>query len=444
MKYRDIIHNYVCSKKEEIIKTLIELVKVPSVKGDATENAPFGTQCANVLEVIKDMYSLSGFETELSSNGGYLLSFYGKGEKSIGIFAHADVVPAGDDWIYTKPFEPVVKDGCIIGRGTLDDKSAVVISLYCAKMLKELNIPFNSRLVLFTGANEESGMADIENYLKTHVPPDFALVPDTGFPLFRGNKGILHFVATSNIKLKDISEFSGGSAFNIILGEAKAKCGGMEYSKKGISKHAALPDGSVNAAFLLANELKNIENICETDRIQMEFTHNILKENYGEVFGIKNNDSEFGPLTVANGKVYLTNGKLNLCFDIRYGNTVDINAVKEKIVNFFAQNNWSVNFVLENKPYLLSSENPYVKSCLKVYKDFTGENNAVPWINAGGTYARHLPCAIEVGPATSRYAPFDLPNGHGSVHQPDEFVNIDGLLEAFEIIALMLLECDKI
>ena len=30
------------------------------------------------------------------------------------------------------------------------------------KTLKELSIQFNSRLVMFTGANEETGMADIE------------------------------------------------------------------------------------------------------------------------------------------------------------------------------------------------------------------------------------------------------------------------------------------
>ena len=39
--------------------------------------------------------------------------------------------------------------------------------------------------------------------------------------------------------------------------------------------------------------------------------------------------------------------------------------------------------------------------------------------------------------------PFDLPAGHGSVHQPDECISIDGLLNAIELTMLMLLECDK-
>lgn len=103
-------------------------------------------------------------------------------EKTLGLFAHADVVEVSDDWVHTAPFEPLEKEGYLIGRGVLNDKSAVVISLYCAKILKELNIPFNSKLVMFTGSNEETGMEDVENYVKTHAAPDFSLACDTAFP----------------------------------------------------------------------------------------------------------------------------------------------------------------------------------------------------------------------------------------------------------------------
>ena len=216
MEYRKEIHNYIQTHKEEIIETLKELVKIPSVRDKAQENAPFGKACARVLEFTDEFYRKNGFETKFDRNGGYLLSFFGNGKKSLGVFAHADVVPVGEDWIYTKPFDPLEKGDCIIGRGTLDNKSAIVISLYCAKTLKELRIPFNSRLVMFTGANEESGMQDIKKYIATHTPPDFSLVADTAFPVYRGNKGILRFFAKSNIPLNEISDFNGGTAFNIV------------------------------------------------------------------------------------------------------------------------------------------------------------------------------------------------------------------------------------
>ena len=46
MQYKEQIHNYVQSHKEEIVETLKELIKIPSVRGTASENAPFGAECA--------------------------------------------------------------------------------------------------------------------------------------------------------------------------------------------------------------------------------------------------------------------------------------------------------------------------------------------------------------------------------------------------------------
>ena len=44
------------------------------------------------------------------------------GEHQLDILAHLDVVPAGEGWTVTQPFEPIVKDGKLYGRGTADDK----------------------------------------------------------------------------------------------------------------------------------------------------------------------------------------------------------------------------------------------------------------------------------------------------------------------------------
>lgn len=443
MQYKEQIHNYVQGHKEEIVETLKELIKIPSVAGAPEENAPFGRECAKVLEFTQQLYGNNGFETELDRNGGYLLSYYGKGNKTLGIFAHADVVPVGDDWVLGKPFEPTERDGCIIGRGALDDKSAVVISLYCAKILKELNIPFGSRLVMFTGSNEESGMEDINNYISAHTPPDFSLVADTAFPLYRGNKGILRFTAKSNIPLKEITDFCGGSAFNIILGKASLKYNNVQYTENGISKHAALPEGSVNAGYLLAKKFSEMAELNASDRKQMAFVADVLEKYYGEIFDIENVDTDFGRLTVANGIIKNDNQRLTLSFDIRYGAAANIEVVKEKIVRLFEQNNWSVDFVQEARPFIVAEDNPYITKCLNIYREFTGDMNAQSHINAGGTYARYLPCATEIGSSLCNTAPSGLLSGHGGVHQSDEYININGLLGAIELTALMLLECDK-
>lgn len=443
MQYFEKIHNYVVEHKEEIVNTLKELVKIPSVRGAAAPDAPFGKECANALEYTEKLYSQNGFETELNKNDGYLLSFFGKGERTLGLFAHADVVDVSDDWVHTTPFEPIEKDGYLIGRGVLDDKSAVVISLYCAKILKELNIPFHSRLVMFTGSNEETGMEDIEKYAKDDLVPDFSLVCDTAFPLYRGDKSGMNLWVTMNTKLQDIENFGGGNSMNVILGKASAEVNGETVTETGISRHSALPEGSENAGYKLAKKLLLRDDICESDKEQMQLLADVLGKYYGEIFGIEHCD-ECGRLTCTNGVIKTENGKLTFGLNMRFGLTVDTEQIKNKIMSFFEKHNCTVMFEEEKKGYVISDKNNYIQACLKAYSDFTDDKKPTIYINAGGTYARKLPCAAEIGTTLKWGAPSNTPQGHGGAHQSDECISIDGFLQALELTLLMIIKCEKL
>lgn len=440
MKYQ--IHNYVQSHRDEIINMLKELVKISSVQSAPEEGAPFGKACAEVLEYINSRWQKNGFDTELYRDGGYLLSYYGDGDKSIGLFSHADVVGVSDDWAFTEPFDMVEKDGFLIGRGVYDDKAAIVISLYCAKMLKELNIPFNSKLVVFTGANEENGMADIKNYVKENTPPDFALVTDCAFPIYRGDKGVLRLEAVSDTPFKEIEDFSGGKSINITLGQATAKINGNEITETGVSCHCALPEGSVNAGYLLAKRLCDEHLLCKEDMEQMKFIERLTEKYYGEIFEIDGEDKVFGKLTCSNGIIRTVSGKPALTFDIRYGIDTDYENIKNKISEFFGQNGWTVRVICEKRPYIISEDNVYLQKCLKAYKEFCKTDAAPVYINAGATYAHALPCAIETGSDLYGGKPEDMPEGHGNAHQPDESINEAGFLKAAELILHMVLQCD--
>lgn len=442
MEYTEKIHDYVVRHKEEILKTLKDLVKIPSVRGDALPDAPFGKACAHVLEYTEKLYSENGFETELDRQDGYVLSYFGNGERTLGLFAHADVVDVSDDWVHTKPFKPIEKDGYLIGRGVLDDKSAIVISLYSAKILKELNIPFNSRLVMFTGTNEETGMADIEKYSKKHTAPDFSLICDTAFPLYRGDKSMMNFWVTLNTELKDIKDFYGGNAMNIILGKATAVVNGENITETGISSHSALPEGSVNAGYLLTKRLYECEDICISDKEQMLFLMRVLEKYYGEIYGIEHCD-ECGKLTCTNGIIKMEGKKIMLGFNMRFGLSADTENIKKSIISFFEKHNCTVEFEEEKTGYITPEDNSYINACLKAYSDFTGDKAPQTHINAGGTYARKLPCAAEIGTTLKWGVPENTPPGHGGAHQSDECINIEGLLEALELTLQMLIECDK-
>lgn len=443
MEYAEQIHNYVTEHREEILKTLKEIIKMPSVRGKVEKSAPFGKECADILEHIKNLYSENGFETELDKNGGYLLSYYGNGKRTLGLFAHADVVDVSNDWVHTMPFEPMEKDGYLIGRGVLDDKSAVVISLYCAKMLKELEIPFNSKLVMFTGSNEETGMADIDNYLSRHSAPDFSLISDTAFPLYRGDKSGMNCWVTFNSELKDVKNFCGGTAMNITLGKASAAVKGEILTEIGISRHSALPVGSVNAGYLLAKRLSQRDDICESDKKQMLLVMSVLEKYYGEVFGIEHAD-DCGRLTCTNGIIKTENGRIILGFNMRFGLSADVENIRKKMCEFFKKNNCMVEFEEEKRGYIISEDNKYIKACLKAYSGFIGNENSKTYINAGGTYGRKLPCAAEIGTDLEWGTPENTPAGHGGAHQADECINIEGFLKALELTLYMLLECDRV
>ena len=126
---------------------------------------PFGEGCAKVLDKALSMAAERGFYVNNHDNW-YGTALYGSDKMDqglIGIFSHLDVVEAGDGWIYD-PFEPVEKDGFLIGRGAGDNKSGAIIGLYTMQIMKELNIPLKSNIMLYFGTNEEKGMKDVEKF----------------------------------------------------------------------------------------------------------------------------------------------------------------------------------------------------------------------------------------------------------------------------------------
>ena len=253
---------------------------------------------------------------------------------------------------------------------------------------------------------------------------------------------MMNFWVTLNTELKDIKNFHGGNAMNIILDKASAVVNGETVTETGISSHSALPEGSVNAGYLLAKKLSEREDICASDREQMLFLMSVLEKYYGEVYGIEHQD-ECGKLTCTNGIIKNDNKKIMLGFNMRFGLSANTENIKKSIVSFFEKNNCTVKFEEEKKGYIVPTDNSYINACLKAYSDFTGDDKPQAYINAGGTYARQLPCAAEIGTTLRWGTPDNTPKGHGGAHQSDECINIEGFLEALELTLQMLIECDK-
>jgi succinyl-diaminopimelate desuccinylase len=197
-------------------------------------------------------------------------------------------------------------------------------------------------------------------------------------------------------------------------------------------------------SLFIANILSGCSFLSESDKKQTSFLAKILPDVYGETLEIDVEDADFGKLTCSNGVIKMENGKVAFSLDIRFGKNVRLEELKERVGKALLKNGFSVEFLRDVPSRLTDKNNPYIQTCLGVYQTFTGEENAQPRINAGGTYAMYLPCSAEIGTELWKNRPFALPQGHGFVHQPDECISIDGFLKAIELTALMVLACDKV
>ena len=182
--------------RDEMVKTLVELIKIPAISPDYGYEGEFD-KAQKLLEIIKDWpfdrVEVYNAPDERAKNGvrpNILAYYYGeKGEESerLWILTHIDVVPPGDlsKWTVTEPFKPVVKEGKVYGRGSEDNGQSLVASLYAVKALMNLGIMPKRTVILAFVSDEETGSKyGIEWLMKNHPElfreNDLVLVPDGG------------------------------------------------------------------------------------------------------------------------------------------------------------------------------------------------------------------------------------------------------------------------
>ncbi|RYG97511.1 MAG: succinyl-diaminopimelate desuccinylase, partial [Alphaproteobacteria bacterium] len=105
------------------VRLLEDLIRCPSVTPDS----------AGVFDVLEAALKPMGFAVHrmtFEGDGSYpvenMLATRGQGGKHLLFAGHTDVVPPGDRALWqSEPFDPVIRDGRIFGRGSADMKSGV-------------------------------------------------------------------------------------------------------------------------------------------------------------------------------------------------------------------------------------------------------------------------------------------------------------------------------
>lgn len=466
-EYSKEIHSYLQNNKQNIVSMLSDLVRIPSVYEEGKAGAIFGEACRDAILHTEALYKEIGLDTFTNKDCAYTLAKAKGDSKVIGIFTHSDVVSAvEEDWTLTKPFEPIEKDGFLVGRGAEDNKSGIVSAIWAVKAMQYAGIMPKSTLLLYSGGNEEGGMRDLEYFEKEQTHPDIAIVPDNEYPVCRGEKGILRFWAKFRSPFENIISINGGQSLNIVLGSVRCE---MKYSEqllgelrracegkgeytltagdtivltaKGKSTHAAYSESSVNALWVMIQALKTCHSLGG-DLAVLENAEKLLADPFSETVGLGTSDVTFKKTTCANGIVMATDGYLSLSFDVRYGTEVDIEAVVKGYEKLLDEMNANCQVVERNDGYVIPEDSPIITAMTEAWYSVTGDNSKAV-VSYGGTYARHLKNAVSIGTFIPTTPKLSLPEGHGGIHQPDEVIDIDGLLKSIEVITHMILKADE-
>jgi len=471
-QYDEVIRNWIASNKDKMVDMWLDLIRIPSVKSEPAPGAPYGIPCAQALAKATEYAREMGFETRLEADRGYSLAWHGKGEKTIGIFGHSDVVPAGDGWLYTEPFDPIIRDGVVIGRGCADNKAGVMAGLFVTQLIKECQLPVKSRLQVFVGSNEESGMADLESFVAHEAMPDLSFVPDATYPCSLGEKGHLKQWNRCSTPLEDILDFHGVGAFNIVLDNAsitikntpdrmaelkKKVLGNDTYTlsetaeghilltAKGASKHSAYPADSVNAAIEACKILVDCSTISQSDRQQLATFLRFMGDYHGINLGIAFEEPGFGKLTCTNGMVKVDDSRLSVSVDIRYGAGMPAEKLEAQLDRAWNDAGWELTFRENHHGAKVDPDSTIPSLLADIASEITGEEYKPYWMMAG-TYSRHLKNSFTVGsriadPNSKAIVP-EMPAGHGAAHQRDEYCIVDSFLMGVRVLTHYVLACD--
>jgi len=158
----------------EITGLLARLVAAETVNPPGNEH-----RAAAVVTEYLDAAGIPYRRIEAEPGRTNLLAEVGSGAGGLLLACHLDVVPAGEGW-NTPPFEPVIRDGLLYGRGACDNKGALAACLVAAKYLAEEGFD-QGRLVLACVADEESGSRLGMQYLVDEglIDARYAIIPDT-------------------------------------------------------------------------------------------------------------------------------------------------------------------------------------------------------------------------------------------------------------------------
>ncbi len=168
--------------QEKIINLLSEMVEIKSISSDKNHRDDVDASAQFVENLFADL----GLNTQVIKVAGGMPAVVAHttidpSKKTVLLYAHHDVQPVGDlDLWNTEPFDPVVKEGRLYGRGSGDNKAGVVVHYNVVKQLLE-DLPVNIRI--FIEGEEEIGSPTMSDFIEQNreaLEADVIVIADSG------------------------------------------------------------------------------------------------------------------------------------------------------------------------------------------------------------------------------------------------------------------------
>ena len=197
--------------ERELVTSLVDLVRVPSVTGTDAESelqhlqaALFGTEGLDVdawqldLEALRADPRFPGAEAVRAEGYGVVGTTGGDGPPGLVLQGHVDVVPIGDPakWEHD-PFAGAVEGGRLHGRGACDMKAGVAANLAVVRALRRSGLTLEKPLALHSVVSEEDGgLGAFATMLRGHTGEVAVITEPTSGRLVTATAGALTFELT--------------------------------------------------------------------------------------------------------------------------------------------------------------------------------------------------------------------------------------------------------
>jgi acetylornithine deacetylase/succinyl-diaminopimelate desuccinylase-like protein len=178
------VHAYIDANQQRFREELFDFLRIPSVSARSEHNQDTKRAAEWLAARTREL----GMKVELHETKGHpiVMAEYraaGPQAPTILIYGHYDVQPVEPLELWqSPPFEPVVKDGKIFGRGSVDDKGQLYLHVKAAEAHVKTAGKLPVNLVMVFEGEEEVGSENLLPFIKAHAKQlacDAVVISDT-------------------------------------------------------------------------------------------------------------------------------------------------------------------------------------------------------------------------------------------------------------------------